>query len=129
MRAETVPNSATEASAAAQDTPGAPIETISAQNGGSVAGNMFYFKQWLVVRGPEASSSAIDMAKSDQPIMIGKYAGDRLYDGAAASYVSLDDLAALVEDGQDFMVHDAKTGEDVTRSVLNQIIIERHHHG
>jgi len=69
------------------------------------------------------------MAKSEQPIMIRKYAGDRLYVGAAASYVSLDDLAALVEDGEDFMVHDAKTGEDVTRSVLNQIIIERHHHG
>ena len=72
---------------------------------------------------------AIDMAKSDQPVTIRKYAADRFYDGAAASYVSLDDLAALVEDGDDFVVHDAKTGEDVTGSVLKQIIIERHHHG
>lgn len=90
---------------------------------------MFYFKQWLVIRGPQASPSAIDMAKPDQPIMIRKYAADRLYDGAAASYVSLDDLAALIDDGEDFVVHDAKTGEDVTGSVLKQIIIERHHHG
>jgi polyhydroxyalkanoate synthesis repressor PhaR len=84
-----------------------------------------------MARHPRARSDpgATDMAKPDQPIMIRKYAAGRLYDGAAASYVSLDDLAALVEDGDDFVVHDAKTGEDVTRSVLNQIIIERHHHG
>jgi polyhydroxyalkanoate synthesis repressor PhaR len=69
------------------------------------------------------------MAKPDQPIMIRKYASERLYHGAAGSYVSLDDLATLVEDGDDFVVHDAKTDEDITRSVLKQIIIERHHHG
>ena len=48
---------------------------------------------------------------------------------AAARYVTLEDLAAMVEDDEDFVVYEAKTGEDVTRSVLKQIIVERAHHG
>lgn len=58
------------------------------------------------------------------PIKIKKYANRRLYNTATSSYVTLDHLCRMVKDGQDFVVHDAKTGEDITRSVLTQIIVE-----
>jgi polyhydroxyalkanoate synthesis repressor PhaR len=51
----------------------------------------------------------------------------RLYNPGTASYVSLNDLAAMVEDDQDFVVREAKTGEDITRSILKQIILRRGH--
>jgi len=57
-------------------------------------------------------------------IVIKKYANRRLYNTAKSSYVTLDDLAKMVRAGQDFAVYDAKTGEDITRSVLTQIIFE-----
>jgi polyhydroxyalkanoate synthesis repressor PhaR len=69
------------------------------------------------------------MPASQQPFAIKRYAGQRLYHGAAGAYVTVEDLAAMVEDGDDFVVHEAKTGKDVTRSVLKQIIIERTRHG
>jgi len=57
-------------------------------------------------------------------VTIKKYANRRLYNTASSSYVTLDHLAQMVKDGVDFVVYDAKTGEDITRSVLTQIIVE-----
>nr|ART37257.1 D464 [uncultured bacterium] len=57
-------------------------------------------------------------------IVIKKYANRRLYNTATSSYVTLDHLCEMVKKGQDFVVHDAKTNEDITRSVLAQIIFE-----
>src|SRR6202011_4772502 len=65
------------------------------------------------------------MAKSDHPITIKKYANRRLYNTGTSAYVTLEDLAAMVKGGEDFIVHDAKTGEDITRQVLAQIIFEQ----
>ena len=59
-----------------------------------------------------------------QPITIKKYANRRLYNTDTSSYVTLDNLAKMVKDGVDFVVVDAKTGQDITRSVLTQIIFE-----
>lgn len=59
-----------------------------------------------------------------EPITIKKYANRRLYNTATSSYVTLENLAAMVREGRNFVVHDAKTGEDITRSVLTQIIFE-----
>jgi polyhydroxyalkanoate synthesis repressor PhaR len=65
------------------------------------------------------------MAKSEKPVTIKKYANRRLYNTGTSTYVTLEDLAALVKSGEDFVVYDAKTGEDITRSVLTQIIFEQ----
>ena len=65
------------------------------------------------------------MAKSDQPITIKKYANRRLYNTGTSTYVTLEDLASMVKAGEDFLVHDAKTSEDITRQVLAQIIFEQ----
>src|SRR6266436_8564845 len=65
------------------------------------------------------------MAKSDQPTTIKKYANRRLYNTGTSTYVTLEDLATMVKAGQDFVVYDAKTSEDITRSVLAQIIFEQ----
>jgi len=64
-------------------------------------------------------------ADSEQAkVVIKKYANRRLYNTAKSSYVTLDDLSKMVRDGEDFAVYDAKSGEDITRSVLTQIIVE-----
>jgi polyhydroxyalkanoate synthesis repressor PhaR len=65
------------------------------------------------------------MAKSDTPTTIKKYANRRLYNTGTSTYVTLEDLAAMVKQGEDFLVYDAKTGDDITRSVLAQIIFEQ----
>lgn len=65
------------------------------------------------------------MAKSDEPVTIKKYANRRLYNTGTSTYVTLEDLAAMVKDGKDFVVYDAKTGENITRLVLAQIIFEQ----
>jgi polyhydroxyalkanoate synthesis repressor PhaR len=65
------------------------------------------------------------MAKSDSPTTIKKYANRRLYNTGTSTYVTLEDLAAMVKEGEDFLVYDAKTGDDITRSVLAQIIFEQ----
>ena len=65
------------------------------------------------------------MAKTDQPTTIKKYANRRLYNTGTSTYVTLEDLAAMVKAGEDFLVYDAKTGDDITRSVLAQIIFEQ----
>ncbi len=63
------------------------------------------------------------------PITIKKYANRRLYNTATSSYVTLDHLCQMVKDGVDFVVYDAKSGEDITRSVLTQIIVEEESKG
>ncbi len=75
----------------------------------------------------EADSPGVDQrAKKDQskPAIVKKYANRRLYNTATSSYVTLDELCLLVRGGKEFVVYDAKTGEDITRSVLTQIILE-----
>jgi polyhydroxyalkanoate synthesis repressor PhaR len=67
---------------------------------------------------------AEDKGKADGPVIIKKYANRRLYNTQTSSYVTLDHLAAMVKDGTEFEVQDARTGEDITRSVLTQIIFE-----
>lgn len=74
------------------------------------------------------------MAEQDQTtaapaIKIKKYANRRLYNTATSSYVTLENLCQMVKDGQDFIVEDAKTGEDITRGVLTQIIFEEESKG
>jgi polyhydroxyalkanoate synthesis repressor PhaR len=64
-----------------------------------------------------------------EPVIIKKYANRRLYNTATSAYVTLEDLADMVKKGVDFTVHDAKTGEDITRSVLTQIIFEEENKG
>ncbi len=65
------------------------------------------------------------MADTKDPVTIKKYANRRLYNTGTSTYVTLEDLATMVKAGQDFVVFDAKTGEDITRSVLAQIIFEQ----
>jgi polyhydroxyalkanoate synthesis repressor PhaR len=65
------------------------------------------------------------MTNPPAPITIKKYANRRLYNTASSAYVTLADLAKMVKVGEDFVVFDAKTGEDITRSVLTQIIFEQ----
>ncbi len=65
----------------------------------------------------------------NEPTVIKKYANRRLYDTGRSSYVTLDDLCEMVKDGIDFVVYDAKSGDDITRSVLTQIIVEQESKG
>ncbi len=64
-----------------------------------------------------------------KPVVIKKYANRRLYNTATSSYVTLDHLCQMVKDNIDFAVYDAKTGDDITRSVLTQIIVEEESKG
>jgi polyhydroxyalkanoate synthesis repressor PhaR len=61
---------------------------------------------------------------TDGPVVIKKYANRRLYNTQTSAYVTLDHLAQMVKQGTEFEVRDARTGEDITRSVLTQIIFE-----
>ncbi|WP_338666071.1 polyhydroxyalkanoate synthesis repressor PhaR [Pararoseomonas sp. SCSIO 73927] len=63
------------------------------------------------------------------PVVVKKYANRRLYNTETSSYVTLEDLAAMVRQGRHFTVSDAKSGEDITRSVLTQIIVEEESKG
>lgn len=65
------------------------------------------------------------MAKTDGEVVIKKYANRRLYNTGTSTYVTLEDLAQMVKRGEDFTVQDAKSGEDITHSVLTQIIFEQ----
>ena len=65
------------------------------------------------------------MANEKQPTIIKKYANRRLYNTGTSVYVTLEDLAQMVKNGEEFQVFDAKTNEDITRSVLAQIIFEQ----
>ena len=63
------------------------------------------------------------------PIVVKKYANRRLYDTESSIYITLDTLADMVRQGRNFVVYDAKTGDDITRSVLTQIIMEEETRG
>ena len=70
-----------------------------------------------------------DKQGGNTPVVVKKYANRRLYNTATSSYVTLDDLARMIKDGGDFVAYDAKTGEDLTRQVLTQIIVEQEQKG
>ena len=73
----------------------------------------------------QSSGTRVGRKSQDRrPVVIKKYANRRLYNTQTSSYVTLDHLAAMVKDGTEFEVQDARTGEDITRSVLTQIIFE-----
>jgi polyhydroxyalkanoate synthesis repressor PhaR len=63
------------------------------------------------------------------PVVVKKYANRRLYNTESSSYITLDTLAEMVREGRDFVVYDAKTGDDITRGVLTQIIVEEENKG
>lgn len=69
------------------------------------------------------------MAKTEEPTIIKKYANRRLYNTGTSSYVTLEDLAEMVKNEELFVVYDAKSGEEITRSVLTQIIFEQENKG
>ncbi len=73
---------------------------------------------------PDQPTSSRRRGAEGEPVVIKKYANRRLYNTASSSYVTLDHLAEMVRDGVDFVVYDAKTNEDLTRSVLGQIIFD-----
>ena len=63
------------------------------------------------------------------PVVVKKYANRRLYNTESSSYITLDSLAGMIRVGRDFVVYDAKTGEDITRGVLTQIIVDEESKG
>ena len=65
----------------------------------------------------------------EEPVIVKKYANRRLYNTRSSSYITLDDLARMTREGIDFKVLDAKTGNDITHSILTQIIMEEEAHG
>ena len=69
------------------------------------------------------------MAKSGGKVTIKKYANRRLYDTESSSYITLDRLAAMIREGREFEVLDAKSGDDITRQVLTQIIVDEESRG
>jgi polyhydroxyalkanoate synthesis repressor PhaR len=69
--------------------------------------------------------NVIQMAEEKEPVTIKKYANRRLYNTGTSTYVTLEDLATMVKEGENFVVYDAKTNEDITRSVLAQIVSEQ----
>ena len=79
--------------------------------------------------GTTATGGAQGSDTSVPPVVVKKYANRRLYNTEASTYVTLDDLAKMVRNGRDFVVYDAKSGDDITRSVLTQIIVEEESKG
>jgi polyhydroxyalkanoate synthesis repressor PhaR len=78
------------------------------------------------IDGPAAAPGA---APANPPVVVKKYANRRLYNTESSSYITLDNLAEMVRAGRDFVVYDARTGDDITRSVLTQIIVEEESKG
>ena len=82
---------------------------------------------------PYAATDALSAASSPQPaqppVVVKKYANRRLYNTETSSYITLDNLADMIRAGRDFVVYDAKSGEDITRGVLTQIIVEEESKG
>jgi polyhydroxyalkanoate synthesis repressor PhaR len=76
-----------------------------------------------------ADQPASDSGPKPAPVVIKKYANRRLYNTATSAYVTLDHLCQMVKEKTDFVVYDAKTGDDLTRSVLTQIIVEEENKG
>ena len=77
----------------------------------------------------EQKSRARKNGADEDVTVIKKYANRRLYNTATSSYVTLDFLADMVKNGEDFVVYDAKSGDDITHSVLTQIIFEEESKG
>src|SRR6476619_4041718 len=69
------------------------------------------------------------MAKTGAKVTIKKYANRRLYDTESSSYITLDKLAAMIREGREFEVLDAKSGDDITHQVLTQIIVDEEARG
>jgi polyhydroxyalkanoate synthesis repressor PhaR len=76
-----------------------------------------------------ADQAVPDGGPKAAPVVIKKYANRRLYNTATSAYVTLDHLSQMVKDKTDFVVYDAKTGDEITRSVLTQIIFEEESKG
>ena len=76
------------------------------------------------MRGDEEPAGAVG-----SPIVVKKYANRRLYDTESSAYITLDDLASMVRNNREFVVYDARTGDDITRAVLTQIIMEEETRG
>ena len=72
---------------------------------------------------------ATNSDKSNEPIIVKKYANRRLYNTRSSSYITLEDLSRMTREGVDFQVLDAKTGNDITHQILTQIIMEEEAHG
>jgi polyhydroxyalkanoate synthesis repressor PhaR len=73
---------------------------------------------------PGGSGAKHGAAKGSAPVIIKKYANRRLYNTETSSYITLDHLSAMTREGRDFQVFDARSGEEITRSVLTQIVME-----
>ena len=76
------------------------------------------------VRGDEEPAGTVGT-----PVVVKKYANRRLYNTESSAYITLDDLASMVRSNRDFVVYDARTGDDITRAVLTQIIMEEETRG
>ena len=76
-----------------------------------------------------ASEKTSTEGTPQQPVVVKKYANRRLYNTESSSYITLDSLAGMIRGGRDFVVYDAKTGEDITRGVLTQIIVDEESKG
>ncbi len=100
---------------------GRQITSGSAQAGGILLRFREAFRHGADGRRGRTTMTATD----SQPITIKKYANRRLYNTGTSSYVTLEDLAGMVKRGEDFVVFDAKSGDEITRSVLAQIIFEQ----
>ena len=74
-------------------------------------------------------SAAEPQPSQSPPVVVKKYANRRLYNTESSSYITLDNLAEMVRAGRDFVVYDARSGEDITRGVLTQIIVEEESKG
>jgi polyhydroxyalkanoate synthesis repressor PhaR len=79
----------------------------------------------VLTREEPPTLGTVNLMANSTPTTIKKYANRRLYNTASSAYVTLADLAKMVKGGEDFIVYDAKTNEDITRSVLTQIIFEQ----
>ena len=77
----------------------------------------------------ESPPATADTVPQHPPVVVKKYANRRLYNTETSSYITLDNLADMVRLGRDFVVYDAKSGDDITRSVLTQIIVEEESKG
>ncbi len=78
------------------------------------------FANWTIMTSTQPSS---------EPVIIKKYANRRLYDTESSSYITLEHLSAMTRAGREFKVVDAKTGDDITHTVLTQIIVEEESRG
>ena len=85
-------------------------------------------KDWKILTMPQEQTQKKQEA-APEVIVIKKYANRRLYNTDTSTYVTLDDLCVMVKQGVDFTVHDAKSGEDLTRQILTQIIFEQESKG